>query len=325
MPNFALIAYDGVQMSAVLGLADMFDVANRFAEGLDRSAIQHTIVEPTHWQDRFDPQRGLGSGLPSGSASGPDANLRFDVVVLPPNLGGGRGNDDRGLHAWIARQHHAGATICSACAGAFWLGHAGVLDARPVTTHWALEGEFAEAFPSAILHPEHVLIDDHDIVTAGGVMAWLDLGVHILRRWMGPDILSKTCRLMLIDPKGREQRNYRSFQPNLAHTDDAVRSIQRWMEKDVAGDLSVVNLAERAGMSTRTFQRRFTEATKLAPNTYVQHLRVERAKGYLERTSLSVAEVCWRVGYQDVSAFGRLFKSISGLSAGDYRKRFALT
>ncbi len=299
--SIALVAYEGVQMSAVLGIGDLLDVANRFALATGGKQIGYAIVRV--------------ADLPSTS--------QFDAVVLPPNLNGKRGQSDKLLHAWLTGQHRDGATICSACAGAFWLGYAGVLDGRPVTTHWALEDEFRAAFPDAMLHPEHLLIDDHDIVTAGGVMAWVDLGLYLIKRWFGPDIVSQTCRQMLIDPQGREQRNYRSFRPKLNHADDAIRAVQRWMEKNVASDLCVTTLAREASLSGRTLQRRFTEATGLPISKYVQELRIEKARGLLERTARPISEICWAVGYEDASAFSRLFKSISGVSAKDYRKRFS--
>ncbi len=301
-PKIALVAYEGVQMSAVLGLGDLFDVANKFATKVKLPTIQHEVVH----LDVSNRQE------------------RFVAIILPPNLVAARGNSDTEIHDWINRQHRWGATICSACAGAFWLGHAGVLEGRPVTTHWALENEFKRAFPTARLHPEHLLIDDNDIVTAGGVMAWLDLGIHLIGKLLGPEIVSKTCRQMLIDPTGREQRNYRSFTPFVTHNDTGILAIQRWMAGHVANNLSVAQLADRFAMSQRTLQRRFTHATGRPVSQYVQHLRVEKAKGLLERTSSPVKEICWQVGYNDVSAFSRVFRTITGLSASDYRKRFAV-
>ncbi len=302
MPKVALVAYKDVQMSAVLGLGDLFDVANRFANEAKSPTIQWEIVQ-------FDAL---------------SRHVGFEAIVLPPNLAVARGGSDIEIHDWINQQHKWGATICSACAGAFWLGHAGVLEGRPATTHWALENEFKQAFPKVRIHPEHLIIDDDDIVTAGGVMAWLDLGIHLIRKFLGPEIVSKTCRQMLIDPAGREQRNYKSFIPNMAHSDDRVREIQRWLAGHIADNLSVARLADRFGWSKRTMQRRFTNATGLPINQYVQHLRVEKAKGLLERTSSTVSEICWQVGYSDVSAFSRVFRAISGLSASEYRKRFAI-
>ena len=155
-------------------------------------------------------------------------------------------------------------------------------------------------------------------------MAWVDLGIHLIGRWLGPTVVSHTCRQMLIDPAGREQRNYRSFRPNMVHKDQTIRSLQLWMEGQAEVDLSVGALALQAGLSERSLHRKFANATGHSVNQYVQELRVEKAKGLLELTALSVNDICWRVGYQDTSAFNRLFKSISGLSPGDYRSRFRI-
>ncbi|RKF16631.1 helix-turn-helix domain-containing protein [Roseovarius spongiae] len=269
--RIALLAYEGVQMSAVLGIGDILTVANRYAGEAGAGQVDHAVL-----------------GLDD---LGREA--QFDAVVLPPNLTGRRGNEDAIAHDWIAEQHRGGATLCSACAGAFWLGHAGLLDGRPATTHWALEREFRAAFPRADLHPEHLLIDDHDVVTAGGVMAWVDLGLFLVRRWLGPNVVSRTCRHMLIDPHGREQRNYRSFRPRLDHGDGPIRDLQRWMEENAASELALPTLSARARMTERTFQRRFADATGLPVSRYVQELRIEKARGLLERTTMPNLLGCW--------------------------------
>lgn len=309
MPNtpnldktIAIVAYAGAQMSAVLGLADLFTVANQISQRMGGISLCVTIVSPQM----------MG------------ADTKFNALVLPPNISGARGEDDRTAHSWIRQQHKGGTLICSACAGAFWLGYAGVLDGRPATTHWALEEEFRTAFPAANLLPEQLLIDDNDVVTAGGLMAWLDLGLFLVERWQGGEVLTHTARHLLVDPRGREQRNYRSFRPKLTHGDAKILNLQHWMEGQVAADLSVSALARRCGLSGRTFLRKFKAATGHTPNSYVQNLRVEKARGLLERTQESIADIVWAVGYQDMSAFGRVFKAVTGLSAAEYRSRFSL-
>lgn len=301
--SLAIIAYTGAQEAAVLGLADLLDTANQISRRQDGVVIDVQTVRPGH--------------LPPGS-------VVYDAVILPPNRSGARGGEDRDLHAWIRERHGAGTLTASVCAGLFWLGHAGLLASRPVTTHWALEDEVRATFPEADLQPEHLLIDDNDIVTAGGMMAWVDLGMFFVERWQGVDVLSSTARHLLIDPGKREQRNYRSFRPNLNHGDEGILALQLWMEGHVQEDLSVDVLAGRTKLSGRTFLRRFKAATGSSPNAYVQALRVEKARGLLERTRDPVSAVGWAVGYQDISAFGRVFRSITGLTAVEYRRRFSV-
>ncbi|WP_245776384.1 GlxA family transcriptional regulator [Thalassovita taeanensis] len=293
----ALVNYPGAQLAAIEGLADLFLVASRksMSEGGGQVIIQR-ISAPLE--------------------------AAFDAVIFPPSLDGARGTGEDKLIAWAVGQHQRGARLCSVCAGAFWLGHAGLLTGRPVTTHWALEDEFRAAFPAARLCPEHILIDDNDIVTAGGLMAWVDLGLFLVGLWGGQALVSATARHLLVDPSGREQRNYRSFRPNRAHGDAAILNVQHWLEAHPDGAASVEQLAAVAGLSGRTFLRRFQAATGLPPSTYAQQLRVEKARGLLERTRNPVAQIAWAVGYADPSAFARVFKGVTGLSAGEYRRRF---
>jgi transcriptional regulator GlxA family with amidase domain len=68
----------------------------------------------------------------------------------------------------------------------------------------------------------------------------------------------------------------------------------------------------------------FTLATGLAPIAYVQRLRVEDAKRRLERTDAPIDDISWRVGYEDAAFFRRLFKRTTGMTPGDYRKRFRI-
>ncbi|WP_417416618.1 GlxA family transcriptional regulator [Hoeflea sp.] len=301
--SLALIAYQGVQEAAVLGLADLFDTANKISAEQGGVVINVEVLRPGRL---------------------PPVSVHYDALIVPPNRSDARGEADREFHGWIRARHGAGTLTASVCAGLFWLGHAGLLAKRPVTTHWALEDEVRAAFPDADLQPEHLLIDDSDIITAGGMMAWVDLGMFFVERWQGVEVLSSTARYLLIDPGKREQRNYRSFRPNLNHGDDTILTLQLWMEGHVQDDLGVEALAAHCNLSGRTFLRRFKAATGLNPNAYVQALRVEKARGLLERTRDPVGAVGWAVGYHDLSAFGRVFRSVTGLTAAEYRRRFSV-
>ncbi|UYV36096.1 helix-turn-helix domain-containing protein [Rhodobacteraceae bacterium D3-12] len=299
MPEIALLSYSGAQQAAMLGLHDLFTLAS----GISRK--------------RSGPELTLSMNTPPAQTP--------DIAILPPNMSGARGDADEALLDWLRAAHGQGAVLASVCAGAFWLGHAGLLDGRPATTHWMLEDEFCAAFPKAQLYPERLLIDDHDIVTAGGLMAWVDLGLFFVERLLGPDIVTQTARHMLVDPRGREQRNWRSFRPRLSHGDDRILPLQHAIESAPAADHSVVALAARARLSPRSLHRRFRAATGLTPNAYVQALRIEKARGLFERSRDSVATIARAVGYEDTPAFTRLFRSSTGLTPSEYRARFSVS
>ena len=297
--RIGILAYGGVQMSAVLGLADVFSVASRIGEPLGWVGFEVKVLA----------QEGIDEGA-------------FDVIIVPPSLSGVRGEGEQRVHSWLQKQAASGALVCSVCAGAFWLGYAELLDGRPVTTHWALEVEFTRAFPAAQLASEHMLIDDGNLITAGGVMAWVDLGLHLVDRFAGGDIMARTARHLLVDPPRRAQSHYQRFEPEMAHGDANILFVQRWLEGQIDGAVSIGHMAGRASCSNRSLLRRFKAATGFSPMQYVQRLRIERARGYLERGRLPVGEIGYRLGYQDSSAFIRVFRQITGLSPAAYRKRF---
>jgi transcriptional regulator GlxA family with amidase domain len=83
-------------------------------------------------------------------------------------------------------------------------------------------------------------------------------------------------------------------------------------------------MVEQSGLTARTFKRRFSAATGETPIAYVQRIRVERAKRRLERSSDPIEAISWAVGYEDPASFRRLFKRLTGLTAGEYRRRFRL-
>jgi|HubBroStandDraft_6_1064221.scaffolds.fasta_scaffold90847_1 transcriptional regulator GlxA family with amidase domain len=317
--EIGVLVYPGAQTSAVGGLTDLFVTANRLST--ERNAAGSRILRVTHW------------ALPPGGAQfecvydthGGDHEALV-ALILPPSLEfDGYGGSD-GLHEnWIREQHAGGAVVCSICAGAFLLGGTGLLSGRPATTHWIHAASLADRFPEIRVMPDKLIIDDGDIITAGGVMAWIDLGLRLIHRWISPAVMMATARFFLVDAARREQRFYSTFAPRMHHGDEIVRRIQHWLQIHYAVNATVNTLADRAGLGERTFLRRFSNATGLTPTEYLQQLRVEKAREALEFSMQTVGEIALLVGYQDEGAFRRIFRRITGLAPGDYRKRFSVS
>lgn len=171
--------------------------------------------------------------------------------------------------------------------------------------------------------PSDIVVEDGDIITAGGMLAWTDLGLRLIHRVLGPTVMADAAKFLLIDPSGREQRNYSTFAPRLNHGDTAVLKVQHWLQAHSGEEINVGALAERAGLEQRTFLRRFQKATGLKPTEYVQALRIGLAREKLEFSRDSVERIAFNVGYKDPSAFRRVFQKVTGLSASAYRERFA--
>jgi transcriptional regulator GlxA family with amidase domain len=245
--------------------------------------------------------------------------------LIPPSLIGPPAAEMMArLANWLKEQHGGGVALGSVCAGAFLLAETGLLAGRPATTHWSYAETFVTRYPEIGTDTDKLIIDDGDIITAGGLMAWIDLGLKVVARLLGPTIALETARYLLVDPAGREQRFYSSFSPKLHHGDKAVLKVQHWLQAQGTRHVTLSDMAKQAGLEERTFLRRFQKATGLKPTEYCQHLCIEKARERLEFSKLPVEQIAWSVGYEDAGAFRKVFQKVMGLSPGDYRRRFAV-
>ncbi len=104
--------------------------------------------------------------------------------------------------------------------------------------------------------------------------------------------------------------------------DIEIKRAQTWIEDNYAQSISVDFLAEKAGVSSRQFNRRFKVATQETATKYIQLIRVEAAKRLLERTTKPFDEISLSVGYENSSFFRRLFKQVTSKTPMEYRKIF---
>jgi len=154
------------------------------------------------------------------------------------------------------------------------------------------------------------------------MMSWADLGLIMIQRLLGRAVMTETARFMVIDPPGREQRFYAKFLPRLDHGDAAVRVAQDRLAQHGASGVAVTEMARWAQLEDKTFVRRFHKATGHRPTEYSQRLRIEKARELLETTVAQIGMIAQDVGYADPASFRKIFTRITGLSPGEYRKRF---
>lgn len=322
--DIAILCYPGAQLTCVHGLTDLFGYADYFARMHSASASPATpcaaapgdapFLRTTHWRQECDR---------SDFVCCDDAVRNPRLVVVPASqTGPPPARYSLRMPDWLVHRHREGATIAAVCGGVFLLAESGLLDGRSATTHWMFAAELEKRFPAVRVDPDRLVIDHGDLVTAGGVLAWADMGLALVGRLLGPTIMGSTARFILMDPAGREQRAYGEFRPRMSHGDRAVLAIQHWMQANVAASMSSTALAERAKLGSRTFLRRFVKATGHTPSEYQQRLRVARSKELLEFSRDTVEQIAVAVGYEDTRGFRRTFKRVIGLSPAEYRRRF---
>jgi transcriptional regulator GlxA family with amidase domain len=316
--ELGVLIYPGAQMAAVHGLTDLFGVANRIAA--EHQAAQLPLLRVSHWQVDGDqaPERVYDSH--------PAADGALVAVLIPPSIAGfSEGQAPQALFRWLRQQHANGATLGGVCVGSILLAESGLLDGRSATTHWTSAKTFAERYPAIKLKADTPIVDDGDLITTAGLMAWSELGLRLVNRLLGPSIATSTARFLVVEHSDSASECGSNFSPILNHGDASILKVQHWLQSTGAVDVSLAAMAERAGLEERTFLRRFRAATGLKPTEYCQHLRVGKAREMLEFTNGTIDHIAWTVGYQDPSAFRATFKKITGLAPSDYRTRFGVT
>ncbi len=226
---------------------------------------------------------------------------------------------------WVRRQHAAGAVVAAVCTGACVLAEAGLLDGRAATTHWAFERLFATHFPAVKLSVKDVMLPDAPggrILTSGGAASWEDLVLHLIARFCGDAEARRMAKTFLIGDRSDGQLPYAAMVKPRPHDDQVIADCQEWIAEHYAAPNPVSRMAERSGLPERSFKRRFQAATGFKPVAYVQTLRVEEAKEYLETTDWPTEQVGATVGYEDPAFFRRLFKRHTGITPARYRQRF---
>jgi transcriptional regulator GlxA family with amidase domain len=272
----------------------------------------------------------LASGVPIDVQRAIDGIEASDIVIVPSVLlrgpGWQKGRYPR-LVDWLQRMHARGAVLCSACSGIFLLAETGLFDGKDATVHFAYARAFAAAHPAVPIHPERVLVVSglrEDLVSSGASTTWHDMVLYLIARYAGATDAQEVARMYALQWHQDGLAPYITFEGRSDHGDAEIQAAQRWLSTHFSVANPVEEMIKRSKLAERTFKRRFTTATGMAPIAYVQRLRIEDAKRRLERTDAPVDEISWRVGYEDAAFFRRVFKRTTGLPPGAYRKRFQI-
>jgi transcriptional regulator GlxA family with amidase domain len=206
------------------------------------------------------------------------------------------------------------------------LAETGLLDGYCVTSHWGYRELFRRHYPKVRFDPAPNLVyarADGRIVTAGGTTSWHDLALHIIGRHASPGEALRIAKVYLMKWHAEGQLPYAPLALAQPHGDAVVRRCENWLREHWLDADAVARAAEAAGIAGRTLERRFKAATGCSLLAYLQNLRIEEAKRLLEANAMPVDEISAACGYGDASFFRRLFKRLTGLTPGQYRRMFA--
>ncbi len=323
----AILTLPEVGASTVFGRYDLFMSAGR-DWGL--------VVHGKPGEPRIAPKLVARAREPFAAGNGvmihPDATLDEadipDVVCVPELLvPPGEPLDGRfGAEVeYLRRCHAGGALLATACSGALLLAEAGLLDDEDATTHWAYCEVMEKRYPRVRVHVQRALVvtgEGQRLVMAGGGTTWLDLALYLIARLAGTEAAMQVARLNLIDWHATGQQPFARLARSRQTEDAVIARCQSWIAVNYACASPVAQMQRLSGLAERSFTRRFSQATGMAPLEYVHTLRLEEAKQMLEASEQPVEAIANEVGYEDAAFFSRLFRRKVGLTPVQYRRRF---
>ena len=321
MRKIIMLAYPKAQMLDVVGPLEAFDIANRYLE-----LSRHGAPDP-YTVEIVAPSAGpviTSSGLKLIAERGlDDVAEPCDTLLVAGGFGHRAVESDAVLCGWVKRQSKRARRVGSVCSGALILAACSLLDGRHATTHWEMCETLARRYPKVKVDENVIFVRDGRIYSSAGVTAGMDLALALIEEDHGPRLALAVARQMVVflkRPGGQAQ-----FSGHLsAQYQDSARfqELQSWILDNLAADLRVEHLAERAAMSPRNFARLFRRDTGRTPGQFVAEARLDQARRLVEEGQLSLAGVARRCGYGHPEGLRRAFAKTLKVSPQAYRARF---
>lgn len=258
-------------------------------------------------------------GLVVSAPHGLDALQRASIVVLP-SWRDPRERPPEPALAAIRTAHASGAIIVSFCLGGFVLAATGLLDGRRAVTHWFHGPTLTAMYPRVTVDSDVLFIDDGDIITGAGTGAALDACLHLVARQWGAKASAAIARRMAMPPRrnGAQAQQWERGLP-LPRPVEKFADVMAFAVEHIAEPVDVDDLARKAMMSRRSFDRQFRSVAGISAKQWLLHQRVLFAQRLLEESEQPIDSIARQAGFANGIALRRHFQRHLGISPLRYR------
>ncbi|MAB86133.1 MAG: AraC family transcriptional regulator [Rhodobacteraceae bacterium] len=235
------------------------------------------------------------------------ASMRGDILMVMPSYGfltHANVTSSRALRA-AARRFD---TLAGLDTGSWLLAEAGLLDGYRATIHWDELDRFSERFSDIDVQKEAVIYD-RDRITCGGASTAFALAMQMIEKQHGAALRLRVEHLF---SGAYAQRPVR-------RGGIAARAVDL-MRAHIEEPLPIAQLAQQLGRSQKHLEQQMLARLGAAPQVIYRRIRLERARQLSLDTTISVAEISVRCGYQDASAMTRAFRSEYGTTPQALRR-----
>lgn len=312
-----VLAFPGVQLLDVTGPFQVLASANDLARGTGPAEpYALKVIAPVAGPI------GSSSGLTLMADALPSADRPLDTLIIAGGPGVHAAAHDRAVVDWVRQRAAVSRRVASVCTGAFLLGATGLLDGRRATTHWSRCTQLAATFPAVRVEQDPIYINDGPIWTSAGVTAGIDMTLALVEADLGRAAATAVARHLVVFSKRPGGQAQFSAGLALAGMDATFDGLHDWMKQNIHATLTVPALAEKAGMSERSFLRHYRTITGTTPSRAVEKVRVEAARQALSGTKLPIKRIARDCGFGSEETMRRSFLRILAVPPHAYRERF---
>lgn len=253
---------------------------------------------------------------------GPELIEQAHLIVVP----GWKGADVPAppeLSERLRAAHARGARLASICSGAFVLAATGLLDGQVATTHWRYAEALRRRFPSVTVDETALYRGDGKVFTSAGSAAGIDLLIDLVRRDFGAAAANSVARRIVMPAHRSGDQAQFLERPVSVRETASIAPLLDGLRARLDEHWPIAEMAAAARVSSRTFLRRFGEATGMAPGAWLAGERIELAKRLLAESAAPMDEIARAAGMGGAHTLRHHFRRLVGVSPSEYRARFA--
>lgn len=326
--SIAVILFDNFMSLDVTGPVDVFMAANEFWKHehdlpADYRYYQYEMISAENSEVRASSDI---SFLTKHTIRDTDPSS-YDAVLVPGGKGVEEAEKNQDLLDWIAEAHKNSIRTISVCSGSWLLAKAGTLEGKNCATHWRICRALSKHFPGVMVDEDSLYVADGKVISSAGVTSGIDMALALVEADMGRTIALDVARRLVVHLKrsGNQSQFSGPLKAQTAASCDNIGRVVPWILENLDRPLNVETMAERAGMSVRSFSRHFKNELGDTPAKFIEQARLENARMLLdENTKIALPQAAAASGFSSVEHLTRAFERRFGVHPNAYREAFAL-
>jgi len=245
-------------------------------------------------------------------------------IIIPGGPGVDRFLSDK---AFVDAIRHAVAghrRIISICSGSMVLAEAGILTGKSATCHWKRSDEIRCRYPQVNWLVDRIFIEDGNIFTSAGCTAGIDLALYLLELDMGREFALDVARELVVFMRrsGNQSQYSRPLRSQSAKS-PGIRELCEAILDAPDKNWTLPVMGSRVGMTERSLHRYFKKEFGETPSAFVENVRLESAKMYLQNRTLKLEQVARKSGFKSEQTLRRVFVKNMNITPVEYRQRFS--